>query len=102
MKAATMNHLLCKLADDGSDEVQVKLKDFSPQPLGPGKVERVDGVEGAFRIITEVISVIQGAIGKQQQNMLLPVLFTADDVLWISERPIPKPKAETSSLLTGS
>jgi hypothetical protein len=96
--ARTMAALLVRLAEAGT-EAQVKLRDFTPNPLGPGKIERIHGVPGAFKIVTAAIQHTPGQLGTQHKEVLLPFLFAAADVLWISEPPVAKD--ERISLSTG-
>ena len=100
-----MYHLLVQLADAGV-EAQVKLKDFTPNPLGPGKIECYGGLAGIFKIVTAAIQHTPGQFGTQQKEVLLPFVFAASDVLWVSLPPVAgdareRAEAPGSSLYTG-
>lgn len=88
--AQSMHALLSQLAETKT-EVQVKLRDYTPTPLGPGVIERHE-IAGVFKIVTEVIAHTPDGHSHRQQEMLMPFLFAAADVLWISEPPVPKTK----------
>ena len=101
---ATMYTLLLELAGSGKD-VQVRLRgDFSPTPLGPGKIEHHRAVAGIFRITCEAVQHTPTSVGGHiKTTVMLPFLFVADDVLWISEPPVPKEASDdkTSSIYLG-
>lgn len=89
-KTAPIRELLETVAD-AKLEVQVKLRDYTPTPLGPGVVER-HTIAGIFKIVTDVIAHTPDGHGHRQVEMSMPFLFAADDVLWVSEPPVPKEK----------
>lgn len=87
-------------------ELQIKLKhDFSisqggmSAPLGPGKVERIElhgtlDVAGPTGVIGCVYKLYVPAMlpptkpSERPKQMILPITFAADDVLWFSEGPL--------------
>lgn len=93
----TIKHAFDEAIDRGV-ELQIKLKgDLNPAPLGPGKVERVvihvNDPRGAFDSTAYkmfVPAAMQGKPGSGVVQMVLPIVFDVDDVLWFSEGPLNK------------
>lgn len=91
-----MHILLSQYANLGT-EVQLRFKqDVNVQQgagvVGPGKLEVVtltdpsgDQVAGLF---TFMMPVFVGQQGKQPQQMIMPITFSAADVLWVSTGPL--------------
>jgi hypothetical protein len=79
-------------------DVQLKFKgDLSPQPIGPGKLTWVDHIEirkeDGCQIPRRLYKItapatIQTAPNMPPRKISFPMIFDADDVLWISEGPL--------------
>lgn len=98
MRDTHMFELLHRLSETERD-VQVKLRgDFSPTPIGPGKLERFNDDLPIFRIVCEAVQHTPSELGPGhiKSTVLLPFLFHPDDVLWVSEPPVPKPENKIS------
>lgn len=84
-------------------DLQIKLKDDPSPPYGPGKLELVTvdvqnggegnsamGVPFTARFFKQTAPALIQGPGGQPHEILLPIIFSADDVLWITEGPINK------------
>lgn len=103
-------------------DILLKFKgDIAPSPMGPGRLSRLDdwhqraepdgtvSAQHGYQLLTP--SVIGDPNG-QRANVLLPIVFEAEDVLWISTGPIhpngesaivtPGGKRSASGIITGS
>jgi hypothetical protein len=76
---------------DAGLELQIKLKhDLNPAPLGPGKIERIVITnEGhADEVVYKMFVPAGFQQGKNVTQMILPIVFSGDDILWFSEGPL--------------
>jgi hypothetical protein len=90
MMIAALDALVRNALEKG-DQLQIKLNELSQNPIGPGKVdfyrplgEGTEPLLGVYRILTQ--AVMQTAAGQRQVS--LPIIFTADSVLWVAEPPL--------------
>lgn len=84
-----LRFVIDKAISDGV-EIQVQLKD-QPQPLGPGRVEKVevdgaaDLAAGLYRI---VVIAMMGNNGRPPQAVKLPIVFSVENVQFVIEAPL--------------
>lgn len=67
--------------------LQVKFADSSDPPIGPGKIEHVtfEPSSGISYYRMEVPG--QLGQGRTTRSVVVPIVFTADRVLWVTEGP---------------
>jgi hypothetical protein len=72
-------------------ELQIKFKnDPNPAPLGPGKIERFEIAGAQLDHIYKMFvpAAMGGKPGHGPIQMVLPIVFDIDDVLWFTEGPL--------------
>jgi len=74
-------------------DIQVKFKhEIQPQPLGPGKLDRITltGNGGVIEYVYVLRVPAAAPTGQYTKPVMfvMPIVFAADAVLWISEGPL--------------